>query len=195
MAQRLLDSDLTATHFDPEAATGALPDRCEIVVVGAGIVGASIAYHLAGLGHQVLVVERHAIASGTSWHAAGLVVRGRGAHVLTDLACASIDLYRELQAVTGVDVNLEQPGSLTLARTSGRLDELRYSAMVARHHGIPAEIVPPSRVAEVPAPAGRHRRCRRYSTRPNRPRCRAERSGVAHRHSRRRRSAGCRAGR
>jgi heterotetrameric sarcosine oxidase gamma subunit len=149
MAQRLLDTDLTATHFDPSAGSAALPDRCEIVVIGAGIVGASVAYHLAGLGHEVLVVERHAIASGTSWHAAGLVVRGRGAHVLTDLACASIDLYRELQASTGVDVNLEQPGSLTLARTPGRLDELRSSAMIARHHGIPAEIVAPSRVAEL----------------------------------------------
>jgi 4-methylaminobutanoate oxidase (formaldehyde-forming) len=149
MAQRLLQTDLTATHFDPAAAGGALPERCEIVVIGAGIVGASVAYHLAGLGHDVLVTERHAVAAGTSWHAAGLVVRGRAAHVLTDLACASIDLYAELHALTGVDVNFVQPGSVTLARTPGRLDELRYSAMVARHHGIPAEIVTPARVAEL----------------------------------------------
>ena len=149
MAQQLLVNDLTATNFDPLASSAEVPARAEIVVIGAGIVGSSIAYHLAGLGHQVLVIERHAIASGTSWHAAGLVVRGRGAHVLTDLACASIDLYRELRATTGVDVNLEQPGSLTMARTSGRLDELQYSAMVARHHGIPAEIITPARVAEL----------------------------------------------
>ena len=149
MAHQLLVNDLTATHFDPDAATAALPSQVEIVVIGAGIVGSSIAYHLAGLGHRVLVLERHAIASGTSWHAAGLVVRGRGTHVLTDLACASIDVYRGLQAATGVDVNLVQPGSLTLARTTGRLDELRYSEMVARHHDIPAEIVTPERIAEL----------------------------------------------
>jgi heterotetrameric sarcosine oxidase gamma subunit len=149
MPQQLLVSDLSARHFDSTAATAALPTDAEVVVIGAGIVGASIAYHLAGLGHQVLVLDRHSIASGTSWHAAGLVVRGRAAHVLTELACASIDLYGQLQAATGVDVNLEQPGSLTLARTTGRLDELQYSAAIARHHGIPAEIISPARVAEL----------------------------------------------
>ena len=76
----------------------------------------------------MLVLERNAVASGTSWHAAGLVVRGRATHVLTELASYGVDLYRGLGDETGVDVNLVQPGSLTLARTPGRLDELRYLA-------------------------------------------------------------------
>ena len=75
------------------------------------------------------------MASGTSWHAAGLVVRGRAGHVLTELASYGVDLYGRLADETGVDVNLVQPGSLTLARTPGRLDELRYFSMVCRHHG------------------------------------------------------------
>ncbi len=148
--ERLLERDLTVTSFDPAARGGPLPTRARTVVVGAGIVGASVAYHLALLGERdVLVLERSAIASGTSWHAAGLVVRGRATHVLTELASYGVDLYRALGAETGVDVNLVQPGSLTLARTPGRLDELRYLAGVCRHTGIPAEMIPPERVPEL----------------------------------------------
>lgn len=148
--ERLLERDLTATSFDPSARGGPLPSRARTVVVGSGIVGASVAYHLALLGERdVLVLERGAVASGTSWHAAGLVVRGRATHVLTELASYGVDLYRALGDETGVDVNLVQPGSLTLARTPGRLDELRYLAGICRHTGIPAEMIEPDRVPEL----------------------------------------------
>lgn len=148
--ERLLERDLTATSFDPAARGGPLPERARTIVVGGGIVGSSVAYHLAQLGEpDVLVLERHAVASGTSWHAAGLVVRGRATHVLTELASYGVDLYGALGAETGVDVNLVQPGSLTLARTPGRMDELRYLAGVCRHGGIPIEVIPPGRVPEL----------------------------------------------
>jgi heterotetrameric sarcosine oxidase gamma subunit len=148
--ERLLERDLTATTFDPDARGGPLPARARTVVVGAGIVGASVAYHLAELGERdVLVLERHAVASGTSWHAAGLVVRGRATHVLTELASYGVDLYRGLRAETGIDVNLVQPGSLTLARSDGRMQELRYLAGVCRHAGIPAEEITPAQVPEL----------------------------------------------
>ncbi|MDX6376589.1 MAG: hypothetical protein QOE98_892 [Gaiellaceae bacterium] len=148
--ERLLERDLTATSFDPTARSGELPARARTVVVGSGIAGASVAYHLALLGERdVLVLERGAVASGTSWHAAGLVVRGRATHVLTELASYGVDLYGKLGAETGVDVNLAQPGSLTLARTPGRLDELRYLAGICRHAGVPAEMIEPRRVPEL----------------------------------------------
>ncbi len=149
MAERLLERDLTATSFDPLAASGSLPDRSRTVVVGAGIVGSSVAYHLARLGEEVLVLERHSVASGTSWHAAGLVVRGRSSHVFTELASYGVDLYERLAVETDIDVNLNQCGSVTLARTNGRLDELRYMAGVARHQSVPYELVKPSRVPEL----------------------------------------------
>lgn len=115
------------------------------MIVGSGIVGASIAYHLARGGERdVVVLERASVAAGTSWHAAGLVSRGRATHFLTELATYGVDFYRSLG-----DVGLRQPGSLLLARTEERLRELRYADGVARHHGIPSEIVSPARVAEL----------------------------------------------
>ncbi|MCU1397856.1 MAG: dimethylglycine oxidase, partial [Acidimicrobiales bacterium] len=149
MAERLLERDLTATSFDPRAASADLPSRARVVVIGAGIVGSSVAYHLAALGWEVAVLERSSVASGTSWHAAGLVVRGRSSHVFTELAAYGVSRYASLGAETGVDVNLVQCGSLTLARTPGRLEELRYFAGVCRHHGIPNEIVAAQRVWEL----------------------------------------------
>ena len=74
MAERMLDTSITATSFAPDADGGPLPDRAQVAIVGGGVIGSSVAYHLAGLGiTDVLVLERQRIASGTSWHAAGLV--------------------------------------------------------------------------------------------------------------------------
>ena len=152
MTERLLERGISATSFDPAAASASsadLPGRARVVVVGAGIVGASVAYHLAKLGEDVLVLERASVASGTSWHAAGLVVRGRSSHVFTELADYGISLYSRLPGETGVDVNLNQCGSLTLARTTGRLDELGYMAGICRHHGIPNDLISPERAVEL----------------------------------------------
>ncbi len=148
MAEQLLVRDLSATSFDRTAATADLPTRARVVVVGAGIVGSSVAYHLARMGQEVLVLERSSVASGTSWHAAGLVVRGRSSHVFTELAGYGVELYGRLGVETGVDVNLNQCGSVTLARTSGRMDELRYMAGVCRHHDIPNELISPEQVVQ-----------------------------------------------
>ena len=146
----MLDDTLTATSFTPDAADGALPERAQIIVVGGGIAGSSIAYHLAGLGiTDVLLLERARIASGTSWHAAGLVARVRGSHPLTELAGYGVDLYRGLAEETGVDVHFRPTGSLTLAENEGRLAELRYAAAIARHHGVEANLLEPSEVPDV----------------------------------------------
>lgn len=146
----MLDDTLTATSFDQDAADGALPDRAQVVIVGGGIAGSSIAYHLAGLGiTDVLVLERARIASGTSWHAAGLVARVRGSHPMTELANYGVDLYRVLAEETGIDVHFRPTGSLTLAENEGRRTELRYAAATARYHRIEARLLEPNEVPEI----------------------------------------------
>ena len=123
MTERMLDDTLTATSFAAEAVDGALPDRARVVIVGGGIAGSSIAYHLAGLGiTDLLLLERARIASGTSWHAAGLVARVRGSHPMTELANYGVDLYRGLAEETGVDVHF-RPDGLAHARRERRQDD------------------------------------------------------------------------
>lgn len=146
----MLDDSITATSFAPDADGGPLPRRAQVVIVGGGVIGSSIAYHLAALGIiDVLVLERHRIASGTSWHAAGLVARVRGSHPMTELAGYGVDLYARLQEETGVDVHFRPTGSLTLAEHEGRLTELRYTAAIARHHGVDARLLEPRQIHDV----------------------------------------------
>ncbi len=150
MTERMLDDTITAASFASDAADGSLPGRAQVVIVGGGIAGSSIAYHLADLGiTDVVLLERARIASGTSWHAAGLVARVRGSHPMTELANYGVDLYRGLAEETGVDVHFRPTGSLTLAENDGRMTELRYAAAIARHHGIEARLLEPAEVPEV----------------------------------------------
>jgi 4-methylaminobutanoate oxidase (formaldehyde-forming) len=147
--ERLRDATLTATDFDPRAAE-APPARARAVVVGGGIIGASVAYHLARLGWtDTVVLERSRVSSGTTWHAAGLMTRTRGTHIQTELAGYSRDFYRELAALSGVDVGYYPNGSLSVARTGERLTELRYALTMARHHDLPARELTAEEIAAV----------------------------------------------
>jgi heterotetrameric sarcosine oxidase gamma subunit len=148
--EALLDDSISATRFAAEAGDGDLPGRVRAVVIGGGMAGSSAAYHLAGLGlSDVLVLERKRIASGTSWHAAGLLARVRGSHPMTELAGYGVDTYARLEAETGVPIGYHCSGSLTLARTPGRMDEIAYTAAMARHHEAQANIIPPEAVGEL----------------------------------------------
>jgi glycine/D-amino acid oxidase-like deaminating enzyme len=148
--EALLDDSISATRFAPDASDRDLPGRARAVVIGGGMAGSSVAYHLAGLGlSDVLVLERKRIASGTSWHAAGLLARVRGSHPMTELAGYGVDTYSRLEAETGVPIGFHRSGSLTLARTPGRMDEIAYTAAMARHHGAEANIVAPGAVGEL----------------------------------------------
>jgi 4-methylaminobutanoate oxidase (formaldehyde-forming) len=150
MTERMLDDSITATSFAAEAADGPIPSRARVVIVGGGVIGSSVAYHLARIGvTDVLLLERFRVASGTSWHAAGLVARVRASHPMTELSNYGVDLYRGLADETGVDVHLRPTGSLTLAENEGRVRELRYTAAIARHHGIEARWLEPDEVPEV----------------------------------------------
>ena len=114
-----------------------LPQHAEVVVIGAGIVGASSAYHLAKMGWKdVVVLEGSTIGSGSSDHAAGLVTQLRHTRALTDISRYGVQLYEELKEETGLDTGFRQPGSITVARTQGRMDELRHNISMARGFGV-----------------------------------------------------------
>ncbi len=147
--ERLRDATPAATTFDRRASE-APPARARAVVVGGGIIGASVALHLARLGWtDTVVLERSRVSSGTSWHAAGLMTRARGTHVQTELASYSRDFYEGLAALSGVDIGYYPNGSLSVARTPERLTELRYALSMARHHGLPAREVTREEIAAV----------------------------------------------
>jgi glycine cleavage system aminomethyltransferase T/glycine/D-amino acid oxidase-like deaminating enzyme len=147
--ERLRDASYRTTDFDPGAAADP-PARARAVVVGGGIIGSSVALHLARLGwSDTVVLERGRVAGGTTWHAAGLMTRTRGTHMQTELASYSRDFYRDLAGLSGVDVGYYPNGSLSVARTPERLTELRYALTLAHHHGLPARELSREEIAEV----------------------------------------------
>ena len=103
-----------------------LPTHARTVVIGGGVIGCSIAYHLAREGRKdIVVLERSKLTSGTTWHAAGLVRRLRPSATLTKLINYSIDLYGELERETGQATGWTQTGSLTLATNADRLTNIK----------------------------------------------------------------------
>ena len=103
-----------------------VPAQARVVVIGGGIAGCSVAYHLAKLGwRDVVLLERRELSCGTTWHAAGLVGQLRATHNLTRLAKYGADLYERLEAETGQATGFRRPGSLSLARNAERMHELK----------------------------------------------------------------------
>lgn len=140
---RLADRSLTASLFAHDVGAPP-PSRARVVIVGGGIIGSSIAYHLATEGvTDVVVCERNTFTSGTTWHAAGLIAGARGTHTLTELAAYGREFYATLGDRSGLDVGHSAPGSLSLARHQARADELAYARDVAVHGGIEARMVDP----------------------------------------------------
>src|SRR5262245_27238184 len=120
----------------------ALPSHARVVVVGGGIVGCSVAYHLTRLGwRDVVLLERREVSCGTTWHAAGLVGQLRATHNLTRLARYGAELYERLEAETGQATGFRRPGSIAVARTRDRLTELRRGASMARCFGVEVEMI------------------------------------------------------
>ena len=126
-----------------------LPSHARVVIVGGGIVGCSVAYHLAMRGEtDVLVLERNKLTSGTTWHAAGLVGQLRATRNLTQLAKYTTELFAGLEAATGQATGFLQRGSLAVARTEARFEELRRQAAMARVFGLEVQVISPSEVGE-----------------------------------------------
>ena len=124
-----------------------LPTHARVVIIGGGIVGCSVAYHLTKLGWQdVVLSERKQLTSGTTWHAAGLIGQLRASSNMTKLARYSAELYTGLEAETGVATGFRQVGSISAALTSERLEELHRNAAMARAFGVPVEELSPTEI-------------------------------------------------
>jgi 4-methylaminobutanoate oxidase (formaldehyde-forming) len=129
--------------------TAALPDRARVVVVGGGVIGTSVAYHLAHLGvPDVVLLERDRLTSGTTWHAAGLMATfGSTSQTSTELRMYTRDLYTRLEAETGQATGLKQVGLIELAVEPGRLEEYRRVAAFNRLCGVEVHEISPAEVA------------------------------------------------
>ena len=130
--------------------TRILPELSHIIIVGGGVVGSSIAYHLGKYGMEdVLLLERGRLTSGSTWHAAGLIMQTRLTHTLTELARYNVELYSALEAETGQATGFKQNGTLGVARRSERLHEIRRAASVAKSFGIEAHIISAREAADL----------------------------------------------
>ena len=127
-----------------------LPGRAQVVIVGGGIIGSSIAYHLTREGvTDIALIERGRLTNGTTWHAAGLVSQVRGTHALTALTRINAETYERLPAETGVETGLRRNGAVTLARTEARMQESLYGVSMARDAGVDVEVLAPARVKDL----------------------------------------------
>ncbi|MFQ5985508.1 MAG: FAD-dependent oxidoreductase, partial [Alphaproteobacteria bacterium] len=127
-----------------------LPSHAQVVIVGGGIVGCSVAYHLTKLGwRDVVLVERGQLSCGTTWHAAGLVGQLRATLNLTRLAQYTCELYATLEDETGQATGFKQNGSLAVARTPERMIELKRGASMARCFGLEVEVISPREAGEM----------------------------------------------
>src|SRR5947199_220484 len=121
-----------------------VPARANIIIVGGGAVGCSIAYHLAKLGATyVLLLERSTLTSGCTWHAAGLVGQLRSKSNLTRMMQMSAELYARIGDETGQDVGWHGTGSLRLASSANRWLELKRSATIAKSIGFEMHLLSP----------------------------------------------------
>ncbi len=118
------------------------PTQAQVVIIGGGVGGASIAYHLTKLGWKdVLLIEKHELTSGSTWHSAGLVGQMRSDANLTRMMHYSTDLYRSLKAETGQDTSWREVGGLRLASSAERMEENKRLVGMARSFGVPMELI------------------------------------------------------
>jgi glycine cleavage system aminomethyltransferase T/glycine/D-amino acid oxidase-like deaminating enzyme len=130
-----------------------VPERARAVVVGGGVAGCSIAYHLARLGWtDIVLIEQHELTEGTTWHSAGFVGQLRSTITQTKMIMYSSALYAELQERTGLDPGWRGVGGLRLATTPDRVDELRRQASAATTYGLDLHMLDRSETATL-APA------------------------------------------
>lgn len=127
-----------------------LPSTAQVVIIGGGVGGCSIAYHLTLMGWKdVVVLERHELTSGSTWHSAGLVGQLRSDANLTRMMYYSTDLYRRLKDETGIDTGWREVGGLRLASSPERMEDLKRLVGMARSFGMPMEMLSPKEAWEL----------------------------------------------
>jgi len=121
-----------------------LPTRAQVVIIGGGVGGCSIAYHLTLMGWKdVVILERHELTSGSTWHSAGLVGQMRSDPNLTRMMHYSTDLYRKLKDETGHDPAWREVGGLRLASSADRMEDLKRLVGMAQSFGVPMDLISP----------------------------------------------------
>ena len=127
-----------------------LPNRASVVIVGGGIVGCSLAYHLTLRGcTDVVLLERKQLTCGTTWHAAGLVGQLRATYNMTRLAQYTTNLYKSLEEETGQATGFRQTGSIAIATHQARFEELKRGASMAKCFGLEVQTLTPSEIASL----------------------------------------------
>ncbi|SLN29575.1 4-methylaminobutanoate oxidase (formaldehyde-forming) [Pseudoruegeria aquimaris] len=124
-----------------------VPTEARVVIIGGGVIGCSVAYHLARKGWtDIVLLERKQLTSGTTWHAAGLIAQLRATQNMTKLAKYSQELYGGLEAETGVATGFKRVGSITVALTEHRKEEILRQASMARAFGVEVDPITPEEV-------------------------------------------------
>ena len=132
------------TEIPGATVSPALPPRARVVIIGGGVIGASVAYHLAQLGWtDVLLLEQGQLSCGSTWHAAGLVGQLRASENGTRLVQYSCELYERLEAETGLGTGFRRCGGVTVARTRDRMTQLRRTAATAEAYQLECELISP----------------------------------------------------
>lgn len=127
-----------------------LPNQASVVIVGGGIIGCSLAYHLTLRGcRDVVLLERKQLTCGTTWHAAGLVGQLRATYNLTRLAQYTTNLYASLEQETGQATGFRQTGSVAIATHQARFEELKRGASMAKCFGLEVQTLTPSEIASL----------------------------------------------
>ncbi len=131
-------------------ANNSLPERAQVVIVGGGVIGCSVAYHLTKLGWgDVVLLEKSQLTAGTTWHAAGIVVSGFSHKTEIDMARYSRDLYERLGDETGQDTGFKPVGYLQIASNSDRVNSLRRRVDFSRGYGVVTEEISPAEVKKM----------------------------------------------
>jgi glycine cleavage system aminomethyltransferase T/glycine/D-amino acid oxidase-like deaminating enzyme len=126
-----------------------LPGRARVVIIGGGVIGTSVAYHLARMGWtDVLLLEQGQLSCGTTWHAAGLVGQLRASESGTRLVQYSTELYASLEEETGLSAGFRRCGGVTVARTRDRMVQLRRTAATAEAYQLDCELITPAQARD-----------------------------------------------